>query len=396
MASVRFRPKSPQEQSNGDGDSETEGRRRVATEGRSYSQDFVVTGGVNNDDSDDSFPINQEEKHNTEDEFALIEKLYSTVQPATHNFADVNPSAIAAIGHAPSTSADWSGDRRASIAVFMKDKKLQDRYSLGEDVYAFLFVAPIWSVPFWFSLAVVCLKFLVYGVLSSDIDLLDFNIDRISANVAKFFLIPVAVAMQEDLMHSYFFFANVGWDDSALRYSTSATPNKLLFSYILRTMDGLFSLGVNFAVMLATPEVLNVFLNFAALGFLQSIDDVFYELVLRGFFGDSMEFLGLMCKEITFPRRMGKDNFTFCKGWLRLSHLDSILFGGTILVCLGCYMANCFAIYDVFDQNFFEDLINATNASEAPSVTPFWDGRNNDTDDDGFGTMNATEAVPFG
>ena len=86
--------------------------------------------------------------------------------------------------------------------------------------------------------------------------------------------------MQADLMHAFFCFANVMYDPSILETtSTSATKFKLYISFLLRTFDGLFSLTVNFYLMLVTAETLSVFTNFAALYFLQDIDDVFYGLV---------------------------------------------------------------------------------------------------------------------
>jgi hypothetical protein len=49
-------------------------------------------------------------------------------------------------------------------------------------------------------------------------------------------------------------------------------------------VDGLYSLIINFVLLLITDEVLSIFLNFAALGFLQSIDDVAFHLAAHGMF----------------------------------------------------------------------------------------------------------------
>ena len=250
------------------------------------------------------------------------------------------------------TTTDWAaGDRGSikSIKSIMRSKKENDRYELDEDVYSFIFVAPICSMPFLFSCYVVALKLIVFGILSTDINYTGFVVDKASATVAKFFLIPVAIAMQEDLMKSYFCAANITYCPSILKISKSSTKGKLLFSLFLRTVDGIFSLAVNFFVMLTSDTVLSVFLNFAALQFLQSIDDVFYELVAQGFFGDGMEHMSTLCKRISFPRRTGNDNEKKFCFFLRISHLDTIMFGFTFLICLAIYIIFVIDVYDMFD-----------------------------------------------
>mmetsp|Transcript_23472 Transcript_23472/g.49320 ORF Transcript_23472/g.49320 Transcript_23472/m.49320 type:complete len:270 (-) Transcript_23472:411-1220(-) len=262
----------------------------------------------------------------------------------------------------------------------MERKKKEDRYPLSEDVYAFLFVAPVLSSSFVFSLYVVALKYIVYSILLSDISYKNYE-NNDEATSAKFFLIPVAVAMQEDLINCYFFFANIIYcEDSALAISESATRRKLFFSYLLRLIDGLFSLAVNFGVMLASDETLEVFLNFAALSFLQSIDDVFYELVVKGFFGDNMEHMSTVCKKITFKRRASDNNFKIC-GCLKVTHLDTMLFFGTLLLLLLVYILFTLLINDkLFWPNFLscrndtilEAATNTYNCSK-------WVGPTNDT-----------------
>ena len=105
--------------------------------------------------------------------------------------------------------------------------------------------------------------------------------------VTQFFLIPVAVAMQEDLMAVYARIANVKYDPDIMLISPYATPTKFALSFLLRFADGLYSLILNFILLLITDEVLSLFLNFAALGFLQSIDDVAFSVVANGYLGES-------------------------------------------------------------------------------------------------------------
>ena len=225
------------------------------------------------------------------------------------------------------------GSRLSLIHAQMMSYKQNGSYDLAEDVYAFITVAPVCSMPFVFACGVIGIKYVVYGTLLSGISFEDFDGADKAATAVKFFLIPVAVAMQEDLMAVYAGVANARYDSKVLEISEHATKFKFSLSYLLRLLDGLFSLSVNFSVMLSTDEVLNVFLNFAALHFLQNIDDVFYALVEKGFFGDRMEHMSTVCKQISWPRRAGTNKFSEF-----LTNLDTILFALTLLICLVIYV----------------------------------------------------------
>ena len=180
----------------------------------------------------------------------------------------------------------------------------RDRLPLSEDVYAFIVACPVWSAPFWFATYFIIVKYIIYGILLSDISNDDEYINgEPLVQVVKFFLIPVAVTMQDDLMTVYANVANKKYDAAVMRPSKHATQTKVIVANVARLFDGLLSLGVNFGVMLMTNTILNVFLNFAALHFLQYIDNIFYELVEKGFFGDRMEYATTLCKKISFPRR---------------------------------------------------------------------------------------------
>ena len=101
--------------------------------------------------------------------------------------------------------------------------------------------------------------------------------------VTQFFLLPIAIAMQEDLILVYTRIANIRYDKSLYDITNGhATEWKFGLAFLLRFMDGMYSLIVNFVLLLVTDEVLSLFLNFAALSFLQSIDDVAFGLAADG------------------------------------------------------------------------------------------------------------------
>jgi len=226
------------------------------------------------------------------------------------------------------------------MARQMGSYKDKETYDMKEDIYAFIVAAPFLSTPFFFACYVIATKYIVYGTLLSGISFTVFdgtNFNKYSVMV-KFFLIPVAVSMQGDLMAVYEKLANILYDPKALEINQYATRAKFHLAYGMRFVDGLLSLSVNFLTMLKTGDVLSVFLNFAALHFLQDIDDVFYTLVVKGFFGDKIEHMSLVCKTITWRRRHGEDNKTIFGTNLKITHLDSILYVLTLLVCLAFYI----------------------------------------------------------
>ena len=159
--------------------------------------------------------------------------------------------------------------RQSLITSQMLSHKQHGSYDMAEDVYAFIVAAPIFSWSFLFASYVIATKYIVYATLLNGIYFKDLGGADPAATAVKFFLIPVAIAMQSDLMAVYEYLANVRYDKEVLSISSHATFTKFVLAYILRLADGLLSLSVNFGVMLVTDEVLGVFLNFAALHFLQ-------------------------------------------------------------------------------------------------------------------------------
>jgi len=241
----------------------------------------------------------------------------------------------------------------------MKSFKNKANYEMEQDIYAFIVAAPVMSTPFLFACYVIATKYIVFSTLLWGFKNHNFEGTELPATVVKFFLIPVAVAMQGDLMAVYGKIANVQYNPKVLTINAYAKRWKFNLAFCLRIFDGVLSLTANFLTMLKTDEVLGVCLNFAALHFLQDIDDVFYTLVEQGFFGDKIEHMSLVCKKITWKRRVGKDDAKFL-GCLRISHLDTILYLITCLFCLGGYSyvtVNYVRGVDVFIS---DGLVNTT------------------------------------
>jgi len=291
--------------------------------------------------------INRKEKMSSSNSFA--DDYSASIKKYEHDeeencvvggTAMAKPGDVVAVATETSSTRSLGKKSESALSVLsmhsaMISKRKTDTYDLAEDVYAFMFVCPVLSTPFIFSMYVWAIKIIIYSILVSDINYTEEDDTYKTATAAKFFLIPVALSMQGDLMHAFFCMANLSYSPEVLKISESATKPKLLFSFLLRLADGFFSLAVNFYLMLTTDDTLGVFTNFAALYFLQDIDDVFYGLVELGFFGDGMEHWSTVCKSVTLPRRSDADN-KGC-GSLRISHLDSVMFFTVFVILLIFY-----------------------------------------------------------
>jgi len=228
-----------------------------------------------------------------------------------------------------------------------------ERINLTEDIYSFVLACSYFCMEFWIAIYFICVKYLCYCVIFLNImrdnrhEVFGEIIEDKTVLATKFIMIPVAVAMQEDLITVYYNAANKKYDALTYKGNKNATEAKWILCNLLRAIDGIMSLAVNFAVMFYNSEILNIFLSFAALHFLQFIDDVIYELAEKGFFGHNMEQATIACKIITFTRRT--TNANACNNFI--INLDTILLVGSFAVCYIIYVTFLVLLYSDVNQN---------------------------------------------
>ena len=156
------------------------------------------------------------------------------------------------------TIPDPELQRNASVIHSWHDPPRNDNEEqpLGEDVYSLIFVAPVRGRTFLFALFVICLKMALMLLLATDLYFkgqgLFTNEKTLIIRATQFLLIPVAIAMQEDLCTVFTRIANLRYNENVLEVSPYATPTKFSLSFLLRFMDGLLSLIVNFVLILIT------------------------------------------------------------------------------------------------------------------------------------------------
>mmetsp|Transcript_29114 Transcript_29114/g.70308 ORF Transcript_29114/g.70308 Transcript_29114/m.70308 type:complete len:259 (-) Transcript_29114:59-835(-) len=223
-----------------------------------------------------------------------------------------------------------------------------ERYEVGQDVYGLIFVSPVTSPSFHFGLIVVGVKFALFAFLIMDLynqataENIFFKKKDDLVRATQFLLLPIAIALQEDLIYVYTRIANIRYTNDLVLTTPSATKTKFALSFGLRLIDGMASLTINFILILTTDHVLGIFLNFAALHFLQGIDDVAFQMALEGFLGDGMEDRCRVVEETTMARRVG-DFFT--------NSLDSVLF----VITWGCMIGVWTYVY-LYQEDIANEL----------------------------------------
>lgn len=150
------------------------------------------------------------------------------------------------------------------------------------------------------------------------------NVDR-KVLAAQFLILPIAVAIQEDLTAFFFTVANVQYSREIQDAFPDASCFKFYLANFFRGIDGFFSLLVNIVILLKAETVLSLFLNFAALQFLQTIDNIALHLCLDGYLFDRLEYIALQVTEVKLKRKMHSIFNTFDSLLFLLSYLGILV-----------------------------------------------------------------------
>lgn len=199
---------------------------------------------------------------------------------------------------------------------------------IEDDVYNMFFLADTCSQPYWFAFGVWILKLALIIIIA--IDLYTTGEFPKSADVptpvkiTQILLLPVNVMVQEELITTFFVYANCKWSKSILELSPGASKTKFHLSNIMRFVDGLAFLFINTTLLFQATNVLGAFLNFAALQFLSSIDNVALHLARDGYLTESLEVVAGDVLLMKLPKNHSET----------LQVLDSVLIAITYVITL--------------------------------------------------------------
>mmetsp|Transcript_3114 Transcript_3114/g.8132 ORF Transcript_3114/g.8132 Transcript_3114/m.8132 type:complete len:620 (-) Transcript_3114:2263-4122(-) len=223
----------------------------------------------------------------------------------------------------PPKRESWRANALALKDDEGSDDDENEEFEMYDDIYSMLFLCHLISPASLFALLTFALKIMFFTFL-----ILDLLKDNPEGNpfgappginnlvrISQFLMLPVAVAMQEDLIGSIFL-VNVHYDEAVLEVAPGATRFKWIFSSGLRLFDGMYSLVVNFCLLLTSETVLGLMLNFAALAFLQTVDNVAFHLALHGYLTESIEEVAHRTTKVTLPK--------YARGWWGV--MDSVAF----------------------------------------------------------------------
>lgn len=217
-------------------------------------------------------------------------------------------------------------EKSINTQSILENETPPELFDIPADSYNIIFLSPYISQGFFFGLYVFVMKMGMFIFLA--VDTLE-SLQETRENdqetpkmvlCAQCLMLPVAVALQEDLIATFTLLSNVKYSSVVLDYHPYATKFKYYLANTLRGIDGTFSLFINFTLLLSANTARALFLNFAALQFLQSIDNMALTLAKEGFFTPTLEEMACKVQEMQLPRR---DEASL------ITNLDSIFFIST-------------------------------------------------------------------
>merc|ERR1711957_926767 len=128
----------------------------------------------------------------------------------------------------------------------------------------------------------------------------------------QFILLFVNVAFQEELITTFYIYANLKWSKHILKLNRGATKRKYHTANAMRFLDGLLFLTVNTALLFQATKPIGAMLNFAALMFLSR----------DGYLADSMETVAGDVLLMKLPKNHNES----------LQKMDTILLGVVLLI----------------------------------------------------------------
>jgi hypothetical protein len=164
-----------------------------------------------------------------------------------------------------------------------------DEFELPESTYTFLIAEPILSTPFFlgcisYALCLTCLALALYNELDNGTDDNPYAIAEVrrTVRVTQFLGLIIGVLMDDEIP------TGLELIGKALEQDTSRGDHfsmfRIICSSILRISIGAMFLTSLFFIVIQEDTVIGVFFDVLALEFVESIDDVIFELCRRGFF----------------------------------------------------------------------------------------------------------------
>jgi len=215
-----------------------------------------------------------------------------------------------------------------------------DNFHLPESSFTFLITEPILSAPFAvglvaYAVSLVCLALALQNELVKGTDDNKYAIAEVTSTVriVQYLGVVIGVLMDDEIPTGL---ELIGKALEQKSEGDNVFPrNKIFFSSILRISIGAMFLTCLFFVVIQESNVLDIFFDMVALEFVESIDDVIFNLCRRGFFSRRMKVAAnqenmLHCSSSHGARRIRKWSKRFIRAMYFLTAIV-LLFGLTYI-----------------------------------------------------------------
>lgn len=191
-----------------------------------------------------------------------------------------------------------------------KKQRESEKFRLQEDIFALLFVSPVCSQAFLYSVFWFVFQGGVISLIAYDL-LKDSDEDNFlkmppavhpAVSAAQVLALAVAVMTQDDVISSLAL-VSVGYDRNLPGLPAAATQSKWVLSNVCRFLIGLASLLISFLFAVQSETVLDIFKDFAAMAFVSEIDDAAFSLAKRGFISSALEEATRGLEDVVFEDR---------------------------------------------------------------------------------------------
>jgi len=270
-------------------------------------------------------------KRNTSHSDAVIHQLFDSMDVDKDGFITREEvrNAYVAIKKA-------SGGKKSLMDILgLEDDDMAD---IEDDVYNMFFLSEFGGASFWYAIFVFMVKLGLIIIIA--VDLYANNSFPDSSDVpglvktVQFMLLPVNVAVQEELITTFTIYANLKWSAHILELNPGATKGKFHFANFMRFVDGVVYFFVNTTLLFQTTQVLGAFMNFTALGFLSSIDNVAMELARDGYLNERLEMVAGDVQLMKLPKNHNQ----------RTQVMDSVMIAVLLLIELVAWILMMFVL----------------------------------------------------
>ena len=187
-------------------------------------------------------------------------------------------------------------------------------YTLSNDCYNMMFLMSARSTPFWYASMVLSFKIIIliiipYSLCQQDPAPPGYNDENNNSFNVPLEVGPIVIASQltailltilftSSALTDMFSLLTVGYTAELGAMFPGASAFKFWFTLILRFLTGMASIGDNFLFIVQSDRALDVFLNFAAILFIQELDGVGYESAHHGFFGSTLRKAAMLMQDV--------------------------------------------------------------------------------------------------